>query len=208
MGVFALVFEVACWSSVAGKRVDCTMIRSLFIVSVKGDVIIEKHYLGFMNRSVVDHFLDLLHASENGEGLLPVIRGGKYYIAHVRHNDLFFVAPIQGDVSPLLVIEFLHRVAEVFKDYFRDVTEDHLKDNFVTVYSILDGMMEGGVPFTTEGNILKELVKPPTLLDLVPGKSSISSALPDGTLTNIPWRRMNVKYTANEIYFDIIERMD
>ena len=100
------------------------------------DVIIEKHYLGFMNRSVVDHFLDLLHASENGEGLLPVIHGGKYYIAHVRHNDLFFVAPIQGDVSPLLVIEFLHRVAEVFKDYFRDVTEDHLKDNFVTVYSV------------------------------------------------------------------------
>lgn len=45
-------------------------------------------------------------------------------------------------------------------------------------------------------------------MDLVPGGSSISCVLPDSTLTNIPWRRLNVKYANSEIYFDIIEEMD
>jgi hypothetical protein len=45
-------------------------------------------------------------------------------------------------------------------------------------------------------------------MDLVPGGSSISCVLPDSTLTNIPWRRLNVKYANSEIYFDIVEEMD
>eukprot|EP01094_Clydonella_sp_ATCC50884_P006719 TRINITY_DN1592_c0_g1_i1.p1 TRINITY_DN1592_c0_g1~~TRINITY_DN1592_c0_g1_i1.p1 ORF type:complete len:410 (-),score=130.40 TRINITY_DN1592_c0_g1_i1:97-1326(-) len=183
------------------------MIRSLFIISDKGDVIIEKHWRGFLNRNVVDHFLEMLNQSDPDADLQPVMHGQKYYIANIKVNDLYLVCPMEGDTPPLLVIEFLYRITSTFKGYFREVTEDSLKDNFVTVYSLLDEMMDSGIPFVTEGNILMELVKPPTLLDLV-GKSSISCSLPDGALTNIPWRRMNVKYTANEIYFDITERMD
>lgn len=37
---------------------------------------------------------------------------------------------------------------------------------------------------------------------------SISSTLPTGQLSSIPWRRTGVKYTNNEAYFDIIEEVD
>lgn len=42
----------------------------------------------------------------------------------------------------------------------------------------------------------------------VQGKSRVSSTLPDGALSNIPWRKAGVKYTQNEIYFDIVEEVD
>ena len=32
--------------------------------------------------------------------------------------------------------------------------------------------------------------------------------MPSGQLSNVPWRRADVKYTNNEAYFDIIEEID
>lgn len=37
---------------------------------------------------------------------------------------------------------------------------------------------------------------------------SVSSILPTGQLSNVPWRRFGVKYTNNEAYFDAIEEID
>ena len=45
-------------------------------------------------------------------------------------------------VAPLLVIEFLHRVADIFKDYFQEITEASLKENFVSAYEVRDGARE------------------------------------------------------------------
>ncbi len=42
----------------------------------------------------------------------------------------------------------------------------------------------------------------------ITGESNLSGALPEGNLTNTPWRKLGVKYAANEIYFDIIEELD
>ena len=36
----------------------------------------------------------------------------------------------------------------------------------------------------------------------------MSEVLPTGQLSNVPWRRMGVKYTNNEAYFDVIEEID
>ena len=38
--------------------------------------------------------------------------------------------------------------------------------------------------------------------------SSVSSTLPTGQLSNVPWRRTGVKYTSNEIFLDLIEEVD
>jgi len=37
---------------------------------------------------------------------------------------------------------------------------------------------------------------------------SVSSTLPSGQLSNVPWRRTGVKYTNNEAYFDVVEEVD
>jgi hypothetical protein len=51
-------------------------------------------------------------------------------------------------VAPLLVIEFLHRVADIFKDYLHELTEAALKENFVSAYEVRPGtcMRVLGVP--------------------------------------------------------------
>ena len=36
----------------------------------------------------------------------------------------------------------------------------------------------------------------------------MSNVLASNQLSNIPWRRLGVKYTNNEAYFDLIEEID
>lgn len=38
--------------------------------------------------------------------------------------------------------------------------------------------------------------------------SGLSSLLPNGAMTPIPWRKPNVTKTTNEIYIDFVEEID
>ena len=50
-------------------------------------------------------------------------------------------------VPPLFVIEFLHRIVDIFTQYFSECTEQRIKDHYVIVYEVTTweggGMREG-----------------------------------------------------------------
>ena len=49
---------------------------------------------------------------------------------------------------------------EVFTEYFKELEEESIRDNFVIIYELLDEMMDFGYPQTTESKILQEWVFP------------------------------------------------
>jgi len=144
--------------------------------------------------------------------ILPVITNQKNIFVNINRDGLYFLGVVTADVPPLLVLEFLHRVCDVCLQYFGSLNESVIRENFATVYQILDEMMDNGIPFTTEPNALMEMIPPPSMFastkQAFTGESNLSGALPEGNLTNTPWRKLGVRYAANEIYFDIIEEMD
>lgn len=174
-------------------------------------MIIEKHYRGLVNRSICDYFWDQVRKAPNLAEVPPVIISPKFYLIHIQRNGLYFLGTVQNEVPVLLVIDFLQRLYDVMVDYFTYVTESSLKDNFSTVYQLLDEMLDNGVPFTTEPNILREMISPPSLMNMVnnwTGNSSLNAQLPGESMSTVPWRRIGLKYTNNEIFFDIIEEID
>jgi len=188
------------------------MIHSLFLINTSGDVFLEKHWKSVISRSVVDYFFDAQNKAANSQDIPPVIATPHHYLISIYRSNIHYVSVCMTEVPPLFVIEFLHRVADTFEDYFTDTSESTIKDNYVVVYELLDEMLDNGFPLATEANILKELIKPPnilrTVVNTVTGKSNVSEVLPTGQLSNIPWRRAGVKYTNNEAYFDVIEEVD
>eukprot|EP00004_Rigifila_ramosa_P010430 TRINITY_DN2228_c0_g1_i1.p1 TRINITY_DN2228_c0_g1~~TRINITY_DN2228_c0_g1_i1.p1 ORF type:complete len:424 (-),score=93.06 TRINITY_DN2228_c0_g1_i1:50-1174(-) len=141
----------------------------------------------------------------------PIIQTPRGFLLHIFRDNIFFLATTLVDTPPLLILEFLHRVADVFKDYFTVLSEESLKENFAIVYQLLDEMMDNGFPFTTEPNILRDMIKPPNFVNkasAVVGKSQVAEALPEGASSAIPWRRAGVKYATNEIFFDVVEEID
>jgi len=137
------------------------------------------------------------------------------YLFSILRDGLSYLAACPGEVSPLLVLECLHRVADVFVDYFGNpADESAIKENFSTVYQLLEEMLDYGWPLTTEPNALTAMIRPPSVMgkiqSVVTGGSNaiISDALPTGTISNMPWRTAGVQHHPNEIYIDIIEEID
>lgn len=66
----------------------------------------------------------------------PLIAASKYNLVNVYRDDLFLVATMVAEMPPLLVVEFLHRVVDLFHDYFGGADDTAIKENFSTVYQV------------------------------------------------------------------------
>jgi len=162
--------------------------------------------------------------NNSADGVDESSGGGSLYLFSVLRDGLSYLAacpPCMGgaagqrEIPPLLVIEFLHKIADTFVLYFGDpADESAVKDNFSTAYQLLEEMVDHGWPLTTEPNALTDLIRPPTVMAKIQqaisgGSSSIlSEALPTGTVSNMPWRKAGVTHPNNEIYIDIVEEID
>lgn len=66
------------------------------------------------------------------------------------------VAVTKKNSNAATILLFLHKLAEVFVEYFKELEEESIRDNFVIIYELLDEMMDFGYPQTTESKILQE----------------------------------------------------
>ncbi|CAK9301646.1 unnamed protein product [Gordionus sp. m RMFG-2023] len=172
----------------------------------------EKHWKSVINRSICDYLFEEQKKISNFDTIPPVIPTPRHILINIHRCKLYFVAVLSTECPPLFIIEFLHKIVDTIIDYFQDCNETIIKENYIVVYEVLDEMLDNGFPLITESNILKELIKPPNILrtiaNTVTGKSNLSSDLPKGQLSNVPWRRTGIKYSNNEAYFDVIEEID
>eukprot|EP00051_Salpingoeca_urceolata_P009566 m.115944 g.115944 ORF g.115944 m.115944 type:complete len:415 (+) comp16361_c0_seq1:491-1735(+) len=183
------------------------MITSLFVVNAQSDVLLEKHYREPLSRSVLDGFYEAVAAGP-ADGLDPVIPSGKCYLVNVFRHDLSWIAVVQRDVNAVFVVTFLHRIVSILEDYIGRVTEKSLHKEVVTVYRVLEEMLDNGFPLATEPNVLMEMIKPPSWSDAVSLRKKVRDTLPTGQLTATMWRRSGVKYSNNEVFVDILEHVD
>lgn len=77
---------------------------------------------------------------------------------YIRHNNLYLLALTKRNTNAAEILLFLHKIVEVFTEYFKELEEESIRDNFVIIYELLDEMMDFGYPQTTESKILQEWV--------------------------------------------------
>jgi len=146
----------------------------------------------------------------------------------IQDNILFF-SPCSTDTEPLLVLEFLHRVADAFEEFLGSpLLASKITANYDVVAQVVAEIADGGVVCQGEANALRDVVEtgPGVLENLLgkvrlPGNSPAFHSGPAGSLQRpptlqpalsaqgsaIPWRRSNVRHTSNELYVDIVETL-
>jgi len=188
------------------------MLSNLFIISGTGEVLLEKNWRGKTKRTVCDLYWEELSKSSKAE-VAPIIATPKCYLINIVRYELCFLSTVDRECPPLLVLEAQHRIVDIFAEYFGGkLNETIIRENFSIVLQLLDEMVDGSFPSTTEPNQLKEMILPPSLanklLQGVTGNFAVGEVLPTGVLSKIPWRKSDVKYVTNEIYFDVVEQLD
>jgi hypothetical protein len=147
----------------------------------------------------------------------------------ITHDNLLFLSPSANDIEPLLVLEFLHRVADALEEFLgAPLLATKLAANYDLAAQVVAEMADAGVVCQGEANALRDVVEtgPGVLKNLLgnvglPG-SSPAFAPQAGPLTGlsssqpalssqgsaIPWRRSNVRHTNNELKVDIVESVN
>jgi hypothetical protein len=107
--------------------------------------------------SAVEKFPILLSEAEDESSAVPPCFSseGINYL-YIRHNNLYLLALTKRNTNAAEILLFLHKVVEVFTEYFKELEEESIRDNFVVIYELLDEMMDFGYPQTTETKILQE----------------------------------------------------
>lgn len=192
-----------------------TMIQSFFLLSPTGEALIERHFRGVVSgRSVCEEFWQFL-INNYHKPVMEVAsdhaQQGTLHVISIRRDGLSYLAICPNEVSPLMVLELLNRFADIFRSYFGNADETSIKENFSTVYQLLEEMVDHGWALTTEDNALKALIRPPNIMSklLSTSNTAVSESLPMGTVSRMPWRTSpNIQYSNNEIYVDIVEQVD
>ena len=72
-------------------------------------------------------------------------------------------------------------------------------------------MMDNGYPQTTEFKILKDFIKTETHeLNVEKKKKSDDNGVQPWTCitSSVPWRQLGIKYKKNEVFLDVIEKLN
>jgi AP-1 complex subunit mu len=172
---------------------------AVFILDAKGKIIINRNYRGDIPMTVAEKFSQYISETEEEE-LRPVVVDNGIIFVYVKYNNLYLLAVTKRNANAAVMVLFLYRLVHVFKNYFKELEEESIRDNFVIIYELLDEMMDFGYPQTTEPKILKEFI-------LQEGHKL--EVKPPMAVTNaVSWRSEGIKYRKNEIFLDVIESVN
>ena len=184
-------------------------VSALCILDSTGSAICARDYRGDVPLSVLDSCYPALCELEENSKATPILQHDGVSYVWMRHADIFMVALCQSNANATSTISFLHKLLEVFKFYFKTVIEESIRDNFVTVYELLDEVMDFGYPQFTEAPILREYIKTEShkLEDFV-GKlfggvevKNPRELPPQVTGVGATWRKEGIFYQRNEVRY-------
>eukprot|EP00916_Digyalum_oweni_P025162 GHVL01041477.1.p2 GENE.GHVL01041477.1~~GHVL01041477.1.p2 ORF type:complete len:173 (+),score=25.65 GHVL01041477.1:72-590(+) len=161
---------------------------AVFILDQKGKPIIARNYRGEVSIHITERFQH--NVIEQEESLVkPIFIEDGITFAWITFNNLYLLAVTHRNSNAMLLITFLYKLAEVLKDYFKELEEESIRDNFVITYELLDEMMDSGYPQTTEVKVLREYIKNQA------HQLSTDRVRPPTAITNaVSWRSEGIKH--------------
>ncbi|KAK1927227.1 Mu homology domain-containing protein [Papiliotrema laurentii] len=172
------------------------------ILDVKGKSLIQRSYRDDVPSSCVEKFLPLtLDMEEEGLTVPPCFSHEGINYLHIRHGNLYLMALSKRNSNAVEIIVFLHRLCGILVEYFKELEEESIRDNFVIIYELLDEIMDYGLVQTTESKILQEYITQES-------HKLETQARPPMAVTNaVSWRSEGIRYRKNECFLDVVENV-
>lgn len=175
---------------------------AIFILDVKGKVLISRNYRGDTDMAAIERFMPILMEKEEDGLITPILQSVDGTFAYVKTNNLYLVSVTRKNANIALIFVFLHKIAAVFTEYFKELEEESIRDNFVVIYELLDELLDFGYPQTTDSKILQEFITQEG------HKLEIQPRIPLAVTNAVSWRSEGIKYRKNEVFLDVIESVN
>ncbi|SCM24516.1 AP-1 complex subunit mu-1, putative [Plasmodium chabaudi adami] len=177
-------------------------ISAIFIIDLKGKVIISRNYRGEINANLLEVFYNCVIDQEDNL-IKPIFHVNGITYCWVAYNNIYILAITKKNSNATLIITFLYKLIQVLKDYFKVLEEESIKDNFVITYELLDEMIDNGFPQLSEVKILREYIK-----NKAHQLTVKNIKIPSAITNSVSWRNEGIKYKKNEIFLDVVESLN
>jgi len=175
---------------------------AIYFLDMKGKVLMNRNYRGDIENNVIDKFIGLVSDMEDDDNASPLIKTEECTFAYIKHSNVYIVATTRKNSNIVMLFTLLHRICQVMQEYFKEVEEESIRDNFVICYELMDEMIDFGYPQTTDAKILQEYITQE-------GYKLESAPKPPPAVTNaVSWRPDGIKYRKNEVFLDVIESVN
>ncbi|XP_067893206.1 AP-1 complex subunit mu-1-like isoform X2 [Heterodontus francisci] len=173
---------------------------AIYFLDNKGQVLISRNYRGGVEMSMIENFMPLLLSKEEDGSLNPILKKGTVYFLWIKYKNIYMVCTMKRNTNISLSFAFLFKI---FIEYFGDLEQESIQDNFILIYELLDEIMDFGYPQITETAILQEYITQEGY------KLKQGVPRPPAAVTNaVSWRSEGIKYRRNELFMDVIESIN
>ena len=114
------------------------MISGILIFNQKGENLIFRSYRQDCRPRLADVFR--IQVISNPAVRSPILTLGSTTFSHVKHENIYLVAVTKSNANAALIFEVLGKLVALGRSYFGKFDEEAVKDNFVCVYELLEGM--------------------------------------------------------------------
>lgn len=173
---------------------------AIFILDLKGQIVIARDYRGDIPMSQAEKFSKHILEDDAVE-LSPVILEDGFSFVYIKHKNLYLMVMTKRNANVMVITHYLFRLVEVMEDYFNELNDESIRDNFVIAYELMDEMMDFGYPQSTDATILKEYI-------CVQERHKFIKAPPVAVTNAVSWRKEGIKHPKNEIFLDVIEKLN
>ena len=145
---------------------------AVYILDLKGKVLISRNYRGDLPLNTIEKFPKILMEAEEEGTMTPVMTDDGVTFIHIKCNNIYVVCTTtgkrghevdlfcnlwpSGNSNVMCLVSFMHKLCQVFAEYFKEVEEESIRDNFVIVYELLDEVMDYGSPQFTDSKVSLE----------------------------------------------------
>jgi len=175
---------------------------AVFVLDMKGKSLISRDYRGDIDMSVIEKFLPLVLDQEEESIQTPIVISGDVTFVYIKYNNLYIACTTKINANAALIFSFLHKLVQVFREYFKELEEESIRDNFILIYELLDELSDFGYPQTTETKILQEFITQQS------HKLETAPRPPPAVTNAVSWRTEGLKYRKNEVFLDVIESVN
>ena len=120
-------------------------ISGIYLIDKKGKVLVQRRYRSDIPSSTYDVFNKAMKKVDHVTAK-PIFTEKGMTFCYTKHSNITFLAVTKRNSNATMVFSFLYKLIEIFKEYFNEIDDDSIKDNFVIIYELLDEMMDNGYP--------------------------------------------------------------
>jgi len=189
-------------------------VSQFYIMSPRGDTIISREYRNDVDKGSSEIFFRNVKFWQPGGEAPPCFHLDGVSYVFIKQNGLHFVCTTKYNVSPNFLLELLHRLAKLFKDYCGVLSEEAIRKNFILIYELLDEVLDYGYPQCTSTEQLKVHVhNEPIMVDSIRQASAfkVPSMNQKTTPSSSVYKPVTLTQKSgeqrNEIFVDILERL-